>query len=57
MSKEALVKHLATDPLVAWAWSPGLDLSGKPRTAPTISHEEFGQLAREWVDSGAQCPS
>ncbi|MGO1068898.1 hypothetical protein [Lysobacter sp. CA199] len=56
MTHERLIEHLATDPLVAWAWNPGVDLSGKLRSMPPISHADFGRLVRDWVASGAICP-
>ncbi|PLP60361.1 hypothetical protein CYK37_04240 [Mesorhizobium loti] len=57
MTYERLIAHMATDHLVAWAWQPGNDLAGKPRSTPLISHGDFGQLVRDWVASGAACPS
>lgn len=57
MTYARLIEHMATDRLVAWAWQPGVDLSGKPRTTPPVSHADFGQLVGDWVASGAACPS
>ena len=57
MTHEQLIEHMATDHLVAWAWDPGVDLSGKLRTLPPVSHADFGQLVKDWVSSGAACPS
>jgi hypothetical protein len=57
MSYEQLIHHMAEDKLVAWAWDPGVDLSGKPRSMPPVSHSDFGQLVRDWVATGAACPS
>lgn len=56
MTYEKLVEHMASDPLVAWAWTPGTDLTGEPRSTPPVSHADFGQLVRDWVASGAACP-
>ncbi|HEY0944046.1 MAG TPA: hypothetical protein VGD81_02225 [Opitutaceae bacterium] len=50
-SLEALHEHMAHDPLVAWAWNPG-----GSRKPPPISHEEFGRLIRQWIDTGAVSP-
>lgn len=49
---EQLVTHLAEDDLVGWGWRPG---AGRERAPGT--QEEFGELARAWVDAGAGCPS
>lgn len=57
MTHEKLIEHLATDHLVAWAWDPGLDLAGRPRTPPPLSHQDFVATIRQWVASGAACPS
>lgn len=48
---EKLYQHMARDPLVAWAWTPGAT-----RAAPPVSHEEFARLVREWIDTGAASP-
>lgn len=50
-----LVAHLET-PFVVWAWSPGVDAHGKPRSRPPIPHGAFVALARRWVATGAACP-
>lgn len=51
-SLEDLYRHMAEDPLVAWAWKPG-----GSRQPPAISHEEFARLVRVWIDAGAPIPS
>lgn len=50
-----LVPHLET-PFVVWAWSPGVDAHGLPRSTPPMSHQAFVALARRWVAMGAVCP-
>lgn len=50
-SLEDLVKHMKTDPLVLWAWSPG-----KGREAVPIAHKEFMDLVRLWAGAGGPCP-
>jgi hypothetical protein len=52
---QTIVAHMQT-PLVQWAWSPGVDLDGRPRTRPPMSSEDFIRLVRAWVDSGGRCP-
>jgi len=44
-------RHMATDPLVSWAWHPGEGRDPAPGT-----QTEFGELVGAWIDSGAQCP-
>ena len=44
------LEHLDT-PLVLWAWAPG-----DGRTTPPMSHAEFKQKMREWIDKGAVVP-
>jgi hypothetical protein len=49
-AKEA-VAHLASDPLVLWAWSPG-----NGRSTPPLSHADFLKKMTEWAENGAECP-
>jgi hypothetical protein len=46
-----LVTHVANDPLVVWAWTPGPGRRPAPGT-----HATFVALMRAWVDTGATCP-
>jgi hypothetical protein len=48
---EQLVEHVTNDKLVLWAWEPG-----DRRTKPTLSHKEFAEKFREWVEKGAALP-
>lgn len=48
----AIAKHVVTDTLVKWAWSPG----GRRTPAPG-TNAEFGELFGAWVETGAYCPS
>lgn len=48
----ALVKHMAEDHLVGWAWNPGADRTPAPGT-----QADFGGLIQAWVDTGAVCPA
>lgn len=50
-TKEALVKHIAEDKLVLAGWNPG-----EGRKLPPISHEEFVQQFKLWIDNGAYLP-
>jgi hypothetical protein len=53
---KALVEHHATEPLVAWAWQPGLRADGTPRIPPPITRAQFVAATRRWVTAGAPCP-
>jgi hypothetical protein len=55
MKPEKLVSHFNTK-LVEWAWKPGNDIHGQPRTTPPVSHDAFVSLARQWIAGGAKCP-
>ena len=48
----AILKHVATDSLVQWAWNPG------PGRAPAPgSNEAFRALLQAWAETGAHCPA
>ena len=49
---EKIHDHVAYDPLVGWAWHPGLGRKPAPMTQAT-----FGRLVQRWIDSGAKCPA
>jgi hypothetical protein len=51
-----LADHLAHDPLVLWAWSPGVDHAGRKRSLPPLSHEEFVRAVNLWISAGMPCP-
>jgi hypothetical protein len=46
-----LMRHVSDDKLVLWGWDPG-----DGRRKPQLSHVEFAQEIRKWVDKGAVCP-
>ena len=53
----ALEHHVATDPFVLWAWSPGSRPNGNGRLTPPITHDELVQTIKEWEADGASCPT
>jgi hypothetical protein len=55
MRPDRLVAHLNTG-LVRWAFAPGTNARGVPRSTPPLPHEEFVAAARQWVASGSRCP-
>ena len=44
-------EHVATDPLVGWAWHPGEGRVPAPGT-----QAEFAALIGAWISTGAHCP-
>lgn len=51
MKMDELVKHMAEDPLVGWAWKPGAGRQPAPG-----SQQAFGALIKAWAATGAACP-
>lgn len=49
---DKIYKHVTEDHLVEWAWHPGEGRLPAPGT-----HEEFGDLIKAWIETGAECPS
>ncbi len=50
-SVAALVRHMTSDALVQWAWSPGR------RASPGVSQFDFHEAVKRWAVTGAACPS
>ncbi len=50
-SLQQIFTHLADDPLVGWAWSPGYGREPAPGT-----QKELAALIEAWLSSGAECP-
>jgi len=48
----ALARHMTSDELVLWAWSPGVG-----RTPPPVSSDEFKRALEVWVSAGTPCPA
>ncbi|WP_157089356.1 Isoquinoline 1-oxidoreductase subunit [Oceanibaculum pacificum] len=48
----ALIKHMAEDSLVGWAWNPG-----KGRTPAPGTQDSFAELIEAWAANGAHCPA
>lgn len=42
--------------LVTWAFNPGKQLGGVPRTVPPISYDAFKAAFTHWVNAGGPCP-
>jgi hypothetical protein len=48
----AILRHVAEDSLILWAWSPGAG-----RTPAPGANAEFSALLRAWAEAGAHCPA
>lgn len=55
-SHEDLVHHLTEDALVLWAFNPGVDQNGIPRTKPAVSEEAYKKAVKDWFSKGAIVP-
>lgn len=56
MDGRALLKHHEEEELVLWAWKPGRRPDGTTRTLPPLTHAEFVDATRRWVEAGTPCP-
>ncbi|MEL6843612.1 MAG: hypothetical protein AAFP02_10385 [Bacteroidota bacterium] len=56
-SLEEIEHHLTSDPLVLWAFDPGINNEGEPREKPPVSKEEFIKAVKQWVAEGANIPN
>jgi hypothetical protein len=52
-----LLEHHEEEPLVLWAFRPGLRSDGTARSVPPLTHEEFVAATRRWVGAGLPCPT
>jgi hypothetical protein len=46
-----LLEHMTADHIVNWGWNPG-----PGRSLPPLSHSEFVERVRVWVEAGGPCP-
>ena len=53
---QATVKHLTDDKLVAWGWTPGIDVYGKPREPIPMPKPEFDRIVIAWAKTGGARP-
>ncbi len=56
MDGAAILKHHSDAALVKWAWAPGRRYSGKERSVPPLTHDQFVAATRTWADAGTPCP-
>jgi hypothetical protein len=55
-SPAQLADHFDHEPLVLWAWSPGVNHAGAARSLPPLSHQQFMMVVSRWVATGSACP-
>src|SRR6266481_9793390 len=51
-----LLKHHSEEPLVLWAFQPSRRIDGSMRTLPPLTHEQFVEATRKWIEAGMPCP-
>ena len=51
-----ILKHHTSEPLVLWAFQPGRSIDGTMRTLPPLTHDQFVEATRKWVEAGTPCP-
>jgi hypothetical protein len=56
MDGRALLRHHEEAALVLWAWKPGRRPDGTERSMPPLTHAEFVNATRVWVEAGTPCP-
>ena len=56
MDGKALLEHHSEAALVLWAWNPGRRPDGTMRTVPPLTHADFVNATRTWVEAGTPCP-
>ncbi|WP_430906444.1 hypothetical protein [Maribacter sp. 2-571] len=56
-SPEETMHHLTEHELVLWAWKPGVDADGNPRTPPPVPKEEYIAAVKAWFHQGHIIPS
>jgi len=56
LDSAGLLKHHTVEPLVHWAFEPGVGIDGRARALPPLTHEQFVQATRKWIEAGMPCP-
>jgi hypothetical protein len=51
-----LLRHHTVEPLVLWSFQPGRGIDGNMRSLPPLTHEQFVEATRKWVEAGTPCP-
>lgn len=56
MGGAELLKHHEEAALVQYAWQPGRRSDGTARAVPPLTHAQFVEATRRWVEAGTPCP-
>ena len=56
MGGPELLKHHEEAELVRYAWQPGKLPDGTARSLPPLTHAQFVEATRRWVEAGTPCP-
>lgn len=56
MGGPELLKHHEEEEMVLYAWRPGRRADGTMRAVPPLTHAEFVNATRIWVEAGTPCP-
>ncbi len=56
MGGPELLKHHEEAELVQYAWQPGRRPDGTARALPPLTHAQFVEATRRWVEAGTPCP-
>jgi hypothetical protein len=51
-----LLKHHQEEALVHWGFAPGIGIDGRPRSLPPLTHKQFVEATRVWVEAGMPSP-
>lgn len=51
LSFQGLIRHMASEPLIGWAWDPG-----DGRAPPPLTRAELVNQTKLWIEAGAACP-
>jgi len=51
-----LLMHMEHEPLVLWAFNPGVHPNGEARTTPPLNHAELIEAFKQWIAEGTPCP-
>jgi len=54
---EQLLKHIKTEPLVKWAFDPGIRPNGEQRTTPPLTQKQLIKAFEKWIAEGTPCPT
>jgi len=54
---QQLLKHIKTEPLVKWAFDPGIRPNGEQGTTPPLTQKQLIKAFEKWITEGTPCPT